>query len=68
MAKDVLIFAELRGGEPSNGTWEAVAAGQRLAEDLGVGARAVMIGDGVGAHAERLAAKRLAEVVVVEHP
>jgi electron transfer flavoprotein alpha subunit len=67
MGQDVLIFAELRGGEPSNGTWEAVAAGQRLAADLGVEARAVMIGQGIGAHVERLARKRLAEVIVVEN-
>jgi electron transfer flavoprotein alpha subunit len=67
MANDILIFAELRGGEPSNGTWEAVAAGQRLAADLGVNARAVLIGSAIGPHAEKVAAKKLAEVIVVEH-
>jgi electron transfer flavoprotein alpha subunit len=67
MANGVLIYAEQRGGELSNGTWEAIAAGQRLAADLGSEARAVMVGHDLGADAARVAAKDLAEVVVVEH-
>jgi electron transfer flavoprotein alpha subunit len=67
MANGVLIYAEQRGGELSNGTWEAIAAGQRLAADLGREARAVMVGHDLGADAARVAAKDLAEVVVVEH-
>src|SRR5215470_17242974 len=67
MAQGVLIYAEQRGGELTNGTWEAIAAGQRLAADLGTTARAVMLGDNVAANAARVAAKDLAEVVTVEH-
>jgi electron transfer flavoprotein alpha subunit len=67
MADDVLIYAEQRDGELTNGTWEAIAAGQRLAADLGVAARAVLIGNDLGALAGRVAAKRLAEVITVEH-
>jgi electron transfer flavoprotein alpha subunit len=67
MANDVLIFAELRGGEPSTGTWEAIAAGQKLAADLGVEARAVVFGHEIGAIAETIAGKRLGEVIAIDH-
>ncbi len=67
MANGVLIFAEQRGGELTNGTWEAIAAGQTLAADLGTTARAVMLGSGLAENAARVAAKDLAEVVTVEH-
>jgi electron transfer flavoprotein alpha subunit len=67
MANGVLIYAEQRDGELNNGTWEAVAAGQRLAADLGVEARAVMVGADVGEIAGLVAARALAEVVTVEH-
>lgn len=67
MANDVLIYAEQRDGELNNGTWEAIAAGQRLAADLGVQARAVLIGNGLGDLAARVAEKDLAEVITVEH-
>jgi electron transfer flavoprotein alpha subunit len=65
MANGVLIYAEQRGGELSNGTWEAIAAGQRLAEELGVEARALVVGGDLAENAARVAAKQLAEVVTV---
>jgi electron transfer flavoprotein alpha subunit len=67
MANGVLIYAEQRGGELSNGTWEAIAAGQALAAELGARARAVMIGAELAEDAARVAAKDLDEVVTVEH-
>jgi electron transfer flavoprotein alpha subunit len=67
MANGVLIYAEQRGGELSNGTWEAIAAGQRLAADLGTHARALMVGHNLAADAARVATKDLEEVVTVEH-
>jgi electron transfer flavoprotein alpha subunit len=67
MANGVLIYAEQRGGELTNGTWEAIAAGQKIAADLGVGARALLVGSDVAANAARVAAKQLDEVVTIEH-
>jgi electron transfer flavoprotein alpha subunit len=67
MANGVLIYAEQRAGDLTNGTWEAIAAGQRLASELGTEARAILVGDGVGANAARVAEKDLAEVVTLEH-
>jgi electron transfer flavoprotein alpha subunit len=67
MANGVLVYVEIRGGELTNASWEAIAAAQRLAHELGVEARAVLIGDGIGEHAARVATKRLAEVCTVEH-
>ena len=67
MANGVLIYAEQRGGDLTNGTWEAIAAGQRVASELGVEARALVVGSDVSALAARVAAKDLAEVVTVEH-
>ena len=65
MASGVLIYAEQRDGALTNGTWEAIAAGQRLAADLGTTARAVLVGDDVAANAARVAAKALDEVLTV---
>lgn len=66
MANGVLIYAEQRDGEPTNATWEAVAAGQTLAAALGAEARAILIGQNLGELASRVAAKDLAEVLTVE--
>lgn len=67
MAHGVLIYAEHRDGELTNGTWEAIAAGQAIAAAAGTDARAVIIGKDVAASAARIAAKALVEVVTVEH-
>ena len=67
MARGILIYAEQRGGELTNGTWEAIAAGQRLATELGQEARALLVGQSAASNAARVAAKDLAEVVTVEH-
>ena len=67
MAKGILIYAEQRGGELQNAAFEAIAAGQRLAAELGVEARVVLVGPNSAANAARVAAKELAEVITVEH-
>jgi electron transfer flavoprotein alpha subunit len=67
MAKGILIYAEQRGGELQNAAFEAIAAGQRLAAELGAEARAVLVGHNSAANAARVAAKELAEVITVEH-
>ncbi len=68
MANGILIYAEQREGELSNATWEAIAAGQRLAEALGVTARALLVGGNVEENATRVAGKDLAEVLTVTDP
>ncbi|HQR40711.1 MAG TPA: electron transfer flavoprotein subunit alpha/FixB family protein [Blastocatellia bacterium] len=67
MAHGVLIYAEHRDGELTNGTWEAIAAGQAIAAAAGTDARAVIIGSNLADNASRIAAKALAEVITVEH-
>jgi electron transfer flavoprotein alpha subunit len=68
MTNDILVFAEHQGGKLVRPTWEAIAAGQRLAEDAGGWVSAVVLGDGVSALAAELAAAKLAEVLVVQSP
>jgi electron transfer flavoprotein alpha subunit len=68
MATDVLIIAEHQGGRLARSTWEAVAAGQRIAADWGGAASAVVLGEGVRGLAYELATAKLKEVLVVESP
>ena len=49
-------------------TWEAIAAGQKLAQDTGSSVSAVILGDTVSALASELAAAELGEVLTVESP
>jgi len=68
MPKDILVFAEHQGGKLFRPTWEAVAAGQSLARDLGLSVTAVLVGGNVSALASELAAAELQEVLVVDSP
>src|SRR6516162_5423012 len=68
MADDILVFAEYQAGKVVRPTWEAIAAGQRLAEDIGGSVSAVILGDSVSALAAELAAAELAEVLKVQSP
>ncbi len=63
----VLVVTEQTAGEWHKMSWEAVAAGQQVAADLGVEAKAVVIGAGVGALAEELAGAKLAEALAIDH-
>ena len=53
----VWVVAQHRDGKLHRMTWEAVAAGQRLAEALGGRASAVVLGSGVDGLASELAAR-----------
>jgi electron transfer flavoprotein alpha subunit len=64
----VLVFAEHQGGKVVRPTWEAIAAGQRLARDVGGSVSAVILGDTVSALASELAGAELGEVLSVESP
>jgi electron transfer flavoprotein alpha subunit len=68
MSDSVLVFAEQQGGKITRPTWEALAAGQRVAEDIRGSAAAVVLGDQAAPLAGELAAADLAEVVTLESP
>jgi electron transfer flavoprotein alpha subunit len=68
MAESVLVFAEHQGGKPSRPTWEAMAAGQQLAQQLGGSVSAVLLGHPVAPLASELAALELQEVLCVDSP
>ena len=68
MSNDILVFAEHQAGRLTRPTWEALAAGQSLAADLGTTVSAVILGSNVEALALELAAADVTEVVRVESP
>ena len=68
MSNDILVFAEHQAGRVTRPTWEALAAGQSLAADLGTTVSAVILGSTVEALASGLAAAEVTEVVRVESP
>jgi electron transfer flavoprotein alpha subunit len=68
MSQHVLVFAEHQGGKVVRPTWEAIAAGQRLAQDTGGSVCVVILGDSVSALASELAAAEIEEVLTVESP
>jgi electron transfer flavoprotein alpha subunit len=68
MANDVLVFAEHQGGKLVRPTWEALAAGQHLAKELGAGVSAVVLGANVAGLARELAGVEVAGVLAVDSP
>lgn len=68
MSKEILVFAEVQGGKLSRPAWEAVAAAQGLAQELGCAATGVIVGGGLSALASELAAAELQEIFVVDSP
>ena len=64
----ILVVIEERDGRVSRGSWEAVAAGQKLAALTGQPVNAVVIGARTEPLAAEVAAKALAIVVCIEHP
>jgi electron transfer flavoprotein alpha subunit len=68
MAESVLVFAEQQAGKLSRPTWEAMAAGQQLAQQLGGSASAVLLGHKVAPLASELAALELQEVLCADSP
>jgi electron transfer flavoprotein alpha subunit len=67
MAGNVWIVLQQREGQLGRISWEALAAGQQLAEALGVQAEAVVLGAGVGNLAAEVAQCDLAAVHVADH-
>src|SRR6266542_3901972 len=68
MPDEILVFAEHQAGRIARPTWEAMAAGQRLAQDLGLTVSAVILGANVSSPAAQVASGELAEVLVVDSP
>lgn len=66
MAKQVWVVLQLKEGQVVRASWEAIAAGQRLAAALGGKAEAVVLGSGVGLAAAEVAKSDLAAVHVAD--
>src|SRR6266436_6590791 len=68
MPDEILVYAEHQGGKLFRSTWEALAAGQSLARDLGVAVSAVILGGNISPLASELAGIDLREILAVESP
>jgi electron transfer flavoprotein alpha subunit len=68
MPDHILVFAEHQGGKLTRPTWEALAAGQRLAQDLGTTVSVVLVGSSLASLATELAAVAVQEVLTVDSP
>jgi len=63
----ILVIAEQRQGKWNNTSFETLAAAQQIAKDTSSAVSAVVIGKGVAGLAAEVAAKNVAEVLLVEH-
>src|SRR5258707_4364336 len=63
----LLVVAEQRQGKWNNTSFETLAAAQQIAKDTSGTISGLVIGKGVAALADDLAARNVAEVLLVEH-
>jgi electron transfer flavoprotein alpha subunit len=63
----VLVLMEQRRGVWNRISFEALAAGQQLAKNLGIECSAALIGEGIDALGTELAGKKLAKIFTVQH-
>jgi len=63
----ILVITEQRQGKWNNASFETLAAAQQIAKDTSSAVSALVIGKGIAAFADELAAKNVAEVLKVEH-
>jgi electron transfer flavoprotein alpha subunit len=63
----ILVITEQRQGKWNNTSFETLVAAQQLAADTGGAVSALVIGKGVENFAAEVAAKNVAEVLLVEH-
>ena len=68
MSNHILVFAEHQGGKLTRPTWEALAAGQHLAQGLGTTVTAVLLGNNLASLGADLAAAAVEEVLTVDSP
>jgi electron transfer flavoprotein alpha subunit len=66
MPDEILVWIEHQGGKIARPAWEALAAGQKLAEDTGATVSAVVAGHQISSLAAEAAAADLAEVLTVD--
>jgi electron transfer flavoprotein alpha subunit len=66
MSAEVLVFAEHQNGKLVRGTFEAIAAGQSIAQSAGGTVAAVILGSDISALASELATINLEAVVTVD--
>src|SRR6201984_3658746 len=62
-----LVIAEQRQGKWNNASFETLAAAQQIAKDTSSTVGALVVGKGVAGLADDLAAKNVAEVLLVQH-
>jgi electron transfer flavoprotein alpha subunit len=67
MAKIWVVLQLREGGQVPRISWEALAAGQKLAAALGGKAEAVLLGSGIGAVGEEVAKNDLGAIHVADH-
>lgn len=65
---DILIVVEQKGDTIHRMSWEAVAAGQSLAKDLGLTAAALIMGSDTATLGKEVAVSALEEVLLCDHP
>ena len=63
----ILVITELRQSKWNNASFETLAAAQQIASETSSTVSALVIGKGVRPFADELAAKEVAEVLLVEH-
>jgi len=63
----ILAVTELRQGKWNNASFETLAAAQQIAKDTSSAVSALVMGKGVAALADELAAKNVAEVLSAQH-
>jgi len=63
----IIVITEQRQGKWNNASFETLAAAQQIAKDTSSTVSALVIGKGIAAFADELAAKNVAEVLKVEH-
>src|SRR6202040_2700887 len=67
LAMKILVITEQRQGKWNNASFETLAAAQQIAAASSATITALVIGKGVAALASELAAKNIAEVLLIEH-
>jgi electron transfer flavoprotein alpha subunit len=68
MPDHFLVFAEHQNGKLTRATWEALAAGQHMAQSAGGAVRAVVLGSSIAPLAAELAAAAVEQVLTVDSP
>jgi electron transfer flavoprotein alpha subunit len=68
MADTILVVVEQREGKLNRVSWETLVAGQSVAAETGWALEAAVIGSGVGAVANEIAAKKVSKIYDLESP